>query len=642
MRVESLVGLLLVAAVPARSQDLGEDIVVTATRAPETTATTPAQVVVVPGKQIEQAKAVDEALRADPSFQTFRRNSSLVADPSSQGANLRGIGPSGVSRALVLEDGVPVNDGFGGWIYWGSIPRLGIERVEIAPGISSALYGSSALGGVVQVISRPIEDRADVEVQGGRYGTAQGDLSLAGRGGAFGAALDAEGLTTGGYGVVDQPGAVDHPASSRHVSGRGRFEAKLAPDLTATARLEGFAEDQDGGTQYTTAAAREVLAALGLDAGTLTARAFARWARFDQQRARVAPDRSSETLASTQSAPADDEGLSVQWSHGGFMLGADAHRVFGRSIEHPATGAIASRETPGEQRMVGAFAEEVVDPLSWLRVQAALRVDYWHNLGGVRHETLRAGGAQDSDQPDRSDTALSPRIALRAQALPWLSFHGAAYRAFRAPTLNELYRPFQVGATVTAANPLLGPETLNGAEAGFETRWARATFFAAGLRDPITNVTVAPGQQQRQNLGSARILGVEAEARWSPVTPVRLSLAYTFTDAAVTSGNLTGKTLPQDPRHRIAAAARFDDARWATVEVAVRWMSDQYDDDQNTLRLPGFAVIDASISRAFGDRWEVFLAAENLLDRRYLVGLQGVATIGQPLFVRAGARARLF
>src|SRR5205814_1306675 len=80
--------------------------------------------------EIGRAKSLDEALRRDPSFAVFRRSSSLVADPSSQGVNLRGIGPSGVSRALVLEDGVPLNDGFGGWMYWGSVPRLGIARVE--------------------------------------------------------------------------------------------------------------------------------------------------------------------------------------------------------------------------------------------------------------------------------------------------------------------------------------------------------------------------------------------------------------------------------------------------------------------------------------------------------------------------------
>src|SRR5205085_9812862 len=105
--------------------------------------------------------------------------------------------------------------------------------------------------------------------------------------------------------------------------------------------------------------------------------------------------------------------------------------------------------------------------------QAALRFDFWHNLGGVQHVT----GGTDTDLPDRSDVAFSPRLALRIQALPGLSLRAAAYRSFRAPTLNELYRPFQAGPVITDANPQLGPETLVGAEVGFDTRWLRATPF---------------------------------------------------------------------------------------------------------------------------------------------------------------------
>ena len=102
----------------------------------------------------------DAVLRSEPSVATFRRSSSLTADPSAQGLNLRGVGPSGVSRSLVLLDGVPVNDPFAGSIYWRALPRLGLARAEIVPGGGSALYGSSALSGVVQLFSRDTRAQA--------------------------------------------------------------------------------------------------------------------------------------------------------------------------------------------------------------------------------------------------------------------------------------------------------------------------------------------------------------------------------------------------------------------------------------------------------------------------------------------------
>ncbi|HUJ28128.1 MAG TPA: TonB-dependent receptor plug domain-containing protein, partial [Myxococcales bacterium] len=304
--------MALAVAPAAAADDAGETIVVTATRAPQPAGDTPSPVAVVKGQDLRDAKALDEALREDPSFAAFRRSSSLVADPSSQGVNLRGVGPSGVSRALVLEDGVPASDGFGGWVYWDSVPRLSLQRVEIAPGASSALYGSAALGGVVQLVSRPIDDRAEIELQGGSFGTFDGALSLGKRTDALSAALDAEGLTTQGYGVVASPGPVDHDASSRHASARLRLEAPVG-DFTASLRAGAFDEDEDGGTLFTTAAARQADVALGLAGRGLEAHLFTRWSQFDQQRGRVLPDRSAATLAATQSAPADDEGGSVLW-----------------------------------------------------------------------------------------------------------------------------------------------------------------------------------------------------------------------------------------------------------------------------------------------------------------------------------------
>ncbi len=79
------------------------------------------------------ALALDDALREVPGFTLFRRSGSRTANPTSQGVSLRGIGASGASRALVLYHGIPVNDPFGGWIYWGQIPLQSVESVEVSP-----------------------------------------------------------------------------------------------------------------------------------------------------------------------------------------------------------------------------------------------------------------------------------------------------------------------------------------------------------------------------------------------------------------------------------------------------------------------------------------------------------------------------
>src|SRR5438477_6610523 len=197
----------------------GEEIVVTATRSPRPIRDVAAVVIVVPRSELERspAKTLDELLPLVPSLGLFRRSSSLAADPSSQGVTLRGVGPSGVSRSLVLVDGIPANDPFGGWVYWRAIPRIGVQQLEIVPGGGSALYGNYALGGVTQVISRPIGPLSLAAAgEFGSFGTALLGFRAADKWGPIGGAVEGELLKSDGYPVVADynRGPVDRNAPS--------------------------------------------------------------------------------------------------------------------------------------------------------------------------------------------------------------------------------------------------------------------------------------------------------------------------------------------------------------------------------------------------------------------------------------------
>ena len=97
------------------------------------------------------ALTIDDVLRQVPGFSLFRRSGSLTANPTSQGVSLRGVGANGASRAVVLVDGVPLNSPFGGWVYWNRLPRVNIENAQVYNGGTSDLYGSGALGGVINI-----------------------------------------------------------------------------------------------------------------------------------------------------------------------------------------------------------------------------------------------------------------------------------------------------------------------------------------------------------------------------------------------------------------------------------------------------------------------------------------------------------
>src|SRR5262249_5446481 len=143
------------------------------------------------------------------------RSGSRTANPTSQGVSLRGVGASGASRALVISDGIPLDDPFGGWVYWDLIPRESIARVEVLQGAASSLYGSDALGGVINLIERnPRQSTISLEASYGNEQSADFSLFASGRLGKWVGGLTAAAFHTDGYVLIPESvrGRVDTPA----------------------------------------------------------------------------------------------------------------------------------------------------------------------------------------------------------------------------------------------------------------------------------------------------------------------------------------------------------------------------------------------------------------------------------------------
>ncbi|RKH32326.1 TonB-dependent receptor [Corallococcus praedator] len=650
--------------------------VVTATRLPRPLRDVPATTVVIPRDEIERSPTLtqDALVRTLPSAATFRRTPSLVADPTAQGLNLRGLAPSGVARGLVLLDGLPVNDPYGGWVFWRALPRLGLDRIEVVPTGGSALYGSAALGGVVQLISQPIVGVIDADVSVGNQGTGFFGARIADRWKRVGISLEAEGLTSDGYRIVpaDQRGSIDANTPSKHLTGQARVEVQATDDLLLTARASLFRETQNGGTRYTVASV-DLAWFTGSarlrtqDTGTFELGLYGRTQHFAQNRARVSADRDYEIRSAFQDVPANDQGGSLVWTGPNLTLGGthvlaagvDARRAAGTAQEllFPATytpTSIYARTTRGTQLSGGLFVQDLYTVSSALEFAGTLRWDVWRNRDGYQLESRSDGYTTATDFAPRTAGQLSPRLAARLRPLDWLTLRASVYRAFRAPTLNELYRPFQVGTVLTAANPDLDAERLWGTEAGVETLGpggliGRITGFWNVLDAPVTNVTLATPlpdgtTRQRQNLGQARVRGVELGTDWRPARQWTVLAAYTFVDPVVTDApgqpDLVGRQLPQDPRHRGSLSVTFDEPSLLTATAQLRVVGPQYEDDLNARGMGGAAIVDLFVSRHLFWKVAAFAAVENLFDRSYLAGRAGVDTLAPPFQARVGLRLR--
>ena len=632
----------------------------------------PESITVVPRAELARnvRRAADDLIRTIPAAATFRRSSSLVADPTSQGFNLRGVGPSGVSRALVLRDGVPVNDPFGGWVYWRALPALDLERIEVQPSSASPRYGGLALGGVAELASRPIERRRlEAMLSTGSFDTRRAAFRATERQGDVGLALDVDALDSDGYAPVapEQRGPIDGAAASRHLSAgaRGAFDGGDA-HLELWAR--GFFEALDGGTRHTDAQVATGAYGARFDlvtpSGSWAFTVFGGHQQLEQARPRIDDGRAGASLAAEQRVPSNNQGASATWSSPVFFaagehvltLGVDGMRVEGAATEtlFPAAAdptLVAARTAGGEQRFVGVFAEDRLALPGGTVLTAAVRLDDWSDVQGHLDTVDGAGARTHTRFAARHQQQVSSRVGLRVPLDEVMALRGSFYRGFRAPTLNELYRPFQVGTVLTAANPRLRPETLWGVEAGPEVvasdAIVRVTGFWNELDDPIQNVTLAaPGldepTRQRQNLGHAQVRGADVELAFRPARRWLATGGYTFIDSEVTAAPgreaLVGLRLASVPRQRAAATLSFDDPAIATITAQWRWLGDQYDDDLNLVRLDGVHLLDASVSRRLTRQLSAFVAVENLLDARYEVGQAGVTTLGTPRMVEIGLR----
>ena len=653
---------------------LSSQITVTAERTETRVSDTAASVALLSSEDLTTTAAltVDDALRQIPGFSLLRRSGSRTANPTSQGVSFRGVGPSGASRAVVLADGIPLNDPFGGWVYWGRVPRAAISRIEVVQGGASSLYGTDALGGVVNLITREPRDAAlSFEASYGNQQTPDVSFFTGGSLFQWAARLSAEAFHTDGYVLVDEAerGKVDTKAGAEHTTIDLTLERLISDKGRIFVRGSIFGESRENGTPLQTNNTYIRQVSVGSDlhsarAGSFNARAFALTEIYNQDFSSIAADRNSEALTRSQRVPAQQVGFSAQWSRAAgsfqtFVAGVDFREVRGASDE---LGFTAGKLTlgagaGGRERTVGVFAEDIIRITPrWLLTLGA-RGDHWRNYDAL--STSRPLPAQTPVTvmkfPERTENAFSPRVALMHKLTENVSVRVSGYRAFRAPTLNELYRSFRVGNVLTQANVNLRAERLTGGEAGisasaFEKRLnIRGTFFWSEIVRPVANVTlsVTPAliTRQRQNLGRTRSRGLDIEGEARITSTVSVSGGYQFLDATVVrfpaNTALEGLFIPQVPRHILSFQARYSNPRVLTFAIQGRAGSTQFDDDQNLFALDPYFTLDALASRSLGKGVEAFGAFENLTGERYDIGRTPVRTIGPPLLARIGVRFQL-
>ena len=645
------------------SQPSHAPIVVTAKALPDPAAEGAYAIDTIDEKRLTNAPStqLDQVLKDVPGLQLFRRSDARSGHPTSQGVTLRALGGNASSRALLVLDGVPQSDPFGGWINWPAYDPASLSEVRVVRGGGSVANGG-ALAGTIEMRSRLEQEvAADVEVGSRDSLEARLFTGVPFGGGTLG--ISTRGAQGDGFTpvTVDTRGPADRPAPYKEASVRAYWAAPIASDIDLQISGLGFLDKRDRGVDFTgnrTDGADASLRLLVHGNWQWTALGYAQWRELRSSFASVNADRSEATRVSLQdSVPSHALGGSFEvrpplGNDLELRLGADFRSTEGESREffsYVAGEPTRRRRVGGDSLTAGMFSEATAQ-FGKLTLSGGARLDRWQVSDGKLLEWVIATGAplREDRYDDRSGWLPTARAGVVYDAGGGFSLRSAAYLGSRMPTLNELFRPFRAGADATAANPLLDPERLRGAEAG--VRYAHgglslsATAFVNRLSDAIANVTLGQGPgifpgvgfvgaggtfRQRQNLDAVRVKGVEASAEIRR-GEFSANLGASLTDATVEgtgpAAELDGLRPAQTPRVALSGGFAWERGR-KNAWLIVRHVGAQFEDDLNQDRLKPATTLDAFASWPLTRTLQFVARGENLLNTLVEAGIGGDGSI---------------
>jgi vitamin B12 transporter len=520
------------------------------------------------------------------------------------------------NQTLVLIDGIEVNNpSLGSDFDFRNLLAAEIARIEILRGPQSALYGSDAIGGVINIITRRPKNGFAATARGevGTLATREG-LAYAGYGGKrFFAAGTVSRLKTEGISVADSDNG--NGEADAHENGTARFKAGIRP--FDNFEIEGVFMHVDSDTETDDSVAVVNIVDGGGSTATMQdyGRIKGKLTLFGGAWEHIA----SASFANDQNDFRDDTGATTFISDGGknkidYQTNLRFSTPGSAAAEHTVTLA-AERERESQDTRSGFSGPDSREIVNYGYV-GEYRVSLWDKL-------FLSGSLRFDDNDELFTDKVTWRTTAAYVHAPWATrFHASAGRGVKNPTLFELF-----GSTPSfTGNPGLAPEESLGFDIGAEKGFlgGKLTLDATYFENRIKNLIQGAGPMATNFAGTSHIRGIELTAAAEPVERLRFDAFYTYTDAE----DPTGTQLIRRARHIAGANARYRFQIMnhpATVNLGVRHNGDQGDQvfdsffplTPRNVKLSGFTLVNLAFRLRIRDGVEVFLRGENLLNQDY-------------------------
>ena len=631
-----------------------EKTVVTATRTETPIENLPVSVTVITKGDIEKmhVKTVDDVLSKVAGVQ-IRRNKGLMTTADHTTIYMRGTGHA--SRVLVLKDGIPLNSTYLGSVnLWGVMSVDDIEKIEIVRGASSALYGSNAMGGVINIITRPARKKTagSVSFEGGTFDTYIGNANIAAAIDRFGFRSSVGHKRTGGYDYMESGKWKDYYETNENectnisVGGDiwlGESLLKLDYEYFLEDYLTRISYRTDGKIQtdkYTLAYS------IPIGRTDFSIKSFYRDTDYTTDSWNYTETTGSyDKFKYDADLPKKDYGLIMQVSS---KLG-NHHVTVGSDLKWGECDCRyiypkGPRNYSGKQDLYSIFVNDEMLIGDKLVLSAGVRYDYWKNHSGdfYDHTTDKAMSIQ---YPDKTDEAWSPRAGIVYKLREDTKLRASFGTGFKAPNLYYMLKSSPHGPTkFDLANPDLESEEMPWSyDVGFDMKPndnlnLNFTFYQSQFKDFIGDKTldesewpdwikdaVEPGMAvtQKVNMGQIDIHGVEAgleyafNSRWSAFVNHTYNVSKIKEYKA--KPEVEGNDLSNTPRHMTKIGFTYDNPDLFTLSLYITNVGSRFGDFENTdkKKLEAYQVVDMKISRKLFDGMEIFASVDNLTDEKY-------------------------
>ncbi len=630
----ALAALLLAAPLGAAEVSI---TVETPSRSPRGLGEVPGAVEALLPGQVEQAAGVtlDEKLQALVPGLNSNRGAGLYA----HGSNLamRGMpgGETGQAMTLVMVDGVPLNSAATGGVQWNALKDLDIERVEIFKGPGSSLYGSNAMAGAVNIITRKPRKGLDLETGYGTYNTLKTRVRAGGGLGRLSVSAEAGTLSSDGY--ITAPKSLRNAYTIKSDAREKSAGAKAVYAFKEMGALElkyDYFKGRNGaGSNETVDQYRE----------KVTNRLQASWkAGRGDWSWHIAPyflrtDDENVSQKGGTAAYADivrkDLGAMVSVSRGGaggLLASGGVDLRFGVLDGRDSSGSPSAAPFSYDRGKTGAVAPYLQLERKFLEdrltLAAGLRYDRVSLYDAFTQNTSHANfSASNGPLPDKRWEKFSPRLAAGWKYSDGLSQYASWSRGFRAPPLENMTLSLKRGTRYQIANPDLDPETADTAETGLKWNplpglYADPSVYYTRAKDLIYYTLTASPFYKYRNMARVEIRGFELPVKYA-AGALTLNASWALSRSEVKEGvsdatDIKGKRLTFAPGQIYSAGASYS---WERTRAGLTWLhkSRQYTSDTNATSLPGYSLTSASVSRRFSERLNASLACDNIFNEVY-------------------------